>query len=387
MQIIEDNSPNLKDFIKVNVKINSPFENYIRPLDNDVKSVFDLNKNKFLKKGKIQRWLLQDENGELIGRIAAFVNPRYKNKGDKVKPGGFGFFDCIDNQEAANMLFNTAKKWLKEQGFDAMDGPINMGDRDKFWGLLIEGFHPPQYGIAYNPPYYQALFENYGFQIFYNQNCWGLPLSEGDQLEPKFYEAFDKYDADPDFSVEHYDKKQLEKYASAFCEVYNKAWAGHGGNKEMTIKQGIAIFKSMQPIINEYLVWFVYHKDKPVAIWVNLPDVNQVFKHLNGKLDLWNKLKFLIIKKFKMGPGFIGIVFGVIPEFQGKGVDYYMIASGERELKKNTKYRSLELQWQGDFNPKMNNISRNIGAQMARVLATYRYQFDESLPFERHPIV
>lgn len=387
MHILEDNSPNLRDFIKVNVKINSPFENYIRPLDKDIKGVFSENQNKFLKKGKIQRWLLTDDHGEHIGRIAAFVNPRYKNKGDKVKPGGFGFFDCIEDQEAANLLFDTAKNWLEEQGFDAMDGPINMGDRDKFWGLLIDGFHPPQYGIAYNPPYYKTLFENYGFQIFYNQNCWGLPLSEGDQLEPKFYEAFDKYDSDPDFRAEHYDKRQIEKYATAFCEVYNAAWAGHGGNKEMSVKQGIAIFKSMHPVINEYLVWFVYHKDKPVAIWVNLPDINQIFKHLNGQMDLWHKLKFLMIKKSKMGPGFIGIVFGVIPEFQGKGVDYYMIVSGERGLKANTHYRNLELQWQGDFNPKMNNISKNIGAQLARVLATYRYQFDESLPFERHPIV
>lgn len=387
MQIVEDNSSNLKDFIKVNVKINSQYENYIRPLDNDVKAVFDENKNKFLKKGKAQRWLLKNDSGEFIGRIAAFVNPRYKNKGDKVKPGGFGFFDCIDDQEAANMLFDTAKEWLQVEGFEAMDGPINLGDRDKFWGLLIEGFHPPQYGIAYNPPYYQKLFETYGFEIFYKQNCWGLPLSEGDQLEPKFYEAFDKYDADPDFRAEHYNKKDIEKYARAFCEVYNAAWAGHGGNKEMSVKQGIAIFKSMHPIINEHLVWFVYHKDRPIAIWVNLPDINQVFKHLNGQFDWWHKLKFLLIKNSKMGPGFIGIVFGVVPDFQGKGIDYYMIVSGERGLKANTNFRTLELQWQGDFNPKMNNISKNIGAQLARILATYRYQFDRSLPFERHPIV
>lgn len=387
MQIFEDNQASLKDFIRVNVDINRPFENYIRPLDNDVKAVFDPKKNKLLKKGKAQRWILKDDQGKMIGRIAAFVNTRYKNKGDKVKPGGFGFFDCIDNQEAANMLFDTAKKWLEDQGFEAMDGPINFGDRDRFWGLLLEGFHPPQYGIAHNPPYYQKLFEAYGMELFYKQNCWGLPLSEDDQLEPKFYEAHAKYAADPDFRAEHYDKKQIEKYATAFCEVYNAAWAGHDGNKEMSVKQGISLFKSMHPIINEYLVWFVYHKDKPVALWVNLPDINQVFKHLNGQFDWWHKLKFLMIRKSKMGPGFIGIVFGVIPEFQGKGVDYFMIVEGERSMKANTNFRSLELQWQGDFNPKMNNISKNLGAVQARVLATYRYQFDRDLPFERHPIV
>ena len=387
MQIHEDNQSSLKDFIKVGVDINKSIENYVRPLDKDIKTVFDPEKNKLLKKGKIQRWILKNDKGEMIGRIAAFVNTRYKNKGDKVKPGGFGFFDCIHDQEAANSLFDAAKNWLQDQGLEAMDGPINMGDRNSFWGLLIEGFHPPQFGIAYNPPYYQELFENYGLEIFYKQNCWGLPLSEDDQLEPKFYDAYERYANDPEFTCEHYEKKKIEKYASDFCAVYNAAWAGHDGNKEMNVKQGISLFKSMHPIINEYLVWFVYHNDKPIALWVNLPDINQVFKHLNGQFDLYHKLKFLMIRKSKMGPGFIGIVFGVIPEFQGKGIDYYMIVEGERGIKANTGFRTLELQWQGDFNPKMNNISKNLGATLARVLATYRYQFDRNLPFDRHPIV
>lgn len=386
MKVYEDNQGNLKDFIKVNVKINRPFENYIRPLDNDVKAVFNPVKNKFLKKGKIQRWILKSDDGEMIGRIAAFVNPRYKNKGDQVKPGGFGFFDCIDDQEAANLLFETAKKWLEDQGFDAMDGPINMGDRDKFWGLLIKGFHPPQYGIAWNPPYYQKLFETYGFQVFYHQNCWGIHCPEVPQLDEKFYRGHAKYADNPEYHVEHYDKKNLEKYARDFCTVYNAAWAGHDGNKTMSEKAGIALLKSMDPIVEEWLIYFAYHNHEPVAFWVNLPDVNQIFRHMNGQMTLWHKLKFLMIKKKKMGPGFIGIVFGVIPKYQGKGVDYFLIVEGEKGFKENTHYRQLELQWQGDFNPKMNNISKNLGADIARILATYRYQFDRSLPFERHPI-
>ena len=387
MQIYEDNQLSLKDFISVNVKINRSYDNYIRPLDNDIRAVFDKKKNKFLKKGKFQRWILKSDEKEILGRIAAFVNPRYKNKGDKMKPGCFGFFDCINDQEAANILLDTAKEWLEKQGFNAMDGPINIGDRDKFWGLLIEGFHPPQYGIAWNPPYYQSLFENYGLEIFYKQNCWGIDCEEISQLNSKFYEYHAKFADDPEWHSEHYDKKKLEKYAKDFCIVYNDAWAKHGGNKTMPEKAGIALFKSMNPIINEYLITFIYHNDRPVAFWVNIPDVNQVFKYFNGQMSLWHKLKFLRIKKKRMGSGFVGIVFGVIPEYQGKGVDYFLIVEGENYLKKNTHFRKLELQWQGDFNPIMNNISKKLGASLTRVLATYRYQFDRSLPFERHPII
>ncbi|MCP4460556.1 MAG: hypothetical protein GY816_21420 [Cytophagales bacterium] len=387
MKIREISDSTSKDFIAVNVKINKDEPNYIRPLNKDINEVFDIDKNKYLKKGKVIRWVLEDDSGNLIGRIAAFVNVRYKNKGDKLKVGGFGFFDCIDDQEAANLLFDASKEWLKSEGMEAMDGPINMGERDRWWGLMIEGFHPPQYGLNWNQPYYQSLFENYGFQNFYNMICWKMFLPETDQLSEKFYNAFDKYDQNPEYNALHYQKNQLEKFAKDFCAIYNDAWASHGGNKAMAESAAIKTFQAIKPIVEEKLVWFIYHNDKPVAFWFNLPDINEFVKHLNGRFDLFGKAKFLFLRMQKKITGFTGIAFGVIPEYQGKGVDYYMIVSGEREIKRSTKFRNLELHWQGDFNPKMLNISKNMGAKKARTLSVYRYNFDRHLPFERHPII
>ena len=140
------------DFLEVHVEINRSNPNWIRPLDNDVLSVFDPSKNKFLKHGEIIRWVLKDDDHKLIGRIAAFINGKYKSKGDKFPVGCIGFFDCTDDQNAANTLFDKAQKWLLEKGMEAMDGPINFGDRDKWWGLLVEGFHQPIYNMNYNPP-------------------------------------------------------------------------------------------------------------------------------------------------------------------------------------------------------------------------------------------
>ena len=387
MKILQDNSPSLAEFIRVNVKMNAGNSEYIQPLNNDVKEVFDEKKNKFLKTGKIQRWLLKDDNGELIGRIAAFINPRYKNKGDKFKVGGVGFFDCIDNQEAANLLFDTAKEWLAEQGVEAMDGPINLGERERFWGLLTEGFHAPPYGLNYNPPYYQALFENYGWQVYFNQICWNLPVSKTSQLSPKFYNAHEKFAADPSFHCEGYDKKRMKKYAQDFCTVYNKAWASHQGNKEMSLAQGMIMFKTMKPILDERLIWFAYKDNEPIAMWLNLPDLNEIFKKFHGKLNLINKIRFVLAMRKRSFTKFMGLAYGLVPEFQGTGADYYMIVEWEKRIKPHTNYVLLELQWQGDFNPKMLNISKNLGAVKSRNLITYRYQFDRSLPYERHPIL
>ena len=131
MKIAEVKSDaDVKEFIQLPVRLYQGETNWIRPLDKDVESVFDPASNKTFKSGKCIRWILQKE-GQTIGRIAAFVNGRTVNKDNDQPTGGVGFFECIDDQEAANLLFDTGKEWLKAEGMEAMDGPINFGDRDR----------------------------------------------------------------------------------------------------------------------------------------------------------------------------------------------------------------------------------------------------------------
>ncbi|MBK5271996.1 MAG: hypothetical protein JJE22_13375, partial [Bacteroidia bacterium] len=374
------------DFIRVNVEINRDDPNYIRPLEKDIYEVFDPKKNKSFRFGKVIRWILRSDDGKPIGRIAAFINKKYKNKGDDVPVGGIGFFDCINDQNAADMLFDVAKHWLMQLGMEAMDGPINFGERDRWWGLLVKGFEPPIYCLNYNPPYYQELFEKYGFKNFYNQVCFALNVA--DPIDEKFYRRHDECSKDPNFLARHIDKNHLEKFANDFTIVYNKAWAGHGGLKELDKKVVLKMFKSMKPVMDEKVNWFIYYKDEPIGIWINLPDLNQWFKHLNGKFGLWQKLKFLWVKKTKKCDKFVGLVFGIVPEWQGKGVDSYIIVeAGIKVVQSRHLYDKYEMQWIGEFNPKMINVSENLGTYRSRILTTYRYLFDRTKEFKRHPIL
>ncbi len=386
MQLIEVTNASLaKDFIKVNIELNKHDPNYIRPLDKDIHAVFDPKKNKTFRHGEVIRWILKDDLGNLAGRIAAFVNKKYKNKGDDGPVGGIGFFECINNQAAADMLFNLAKHWLMQKGMTAMDGPINFGERDRWWGLLVKGFEPPIYCLNYNPPYYQELFENFGFRNYFNQVCFALKVH--DPLMKKFYDRHADCAQDPNFSARHIRKNQLEKFAKDFTIVYNKAWAGHGGLKQLDQKVVLKMFQSMKPVMDEKISWFVYYKDEPIAIWINLPDLNQWFKHLNGKFGLFQKLKFLWIKKTRHCDKFVGLVFGVTPEWQGKGVDSYMIVEGAKLIQGQNLYENYEMQWIGEFNPKMINVAENLGTYRSRTLSTYRYLFDQTREFRRHPVL
>jgi hypothetical protein len=184
--------------------------NWICPLENDIRDVFSPVKNKFFKTGKIIRWVLLNEEQTPIGRIAAFINKKYKNPGDEGIAGCIGFFECINNKEAADLLFDNARHWLSKEGAVTMDGPINFGERDKWWGLLTEGFQEPLYGMNYHLPYYKDLFEQYGFKDFYHQICFGMDVKK--PLQQRIWDRHALHAADPAFSARHLDKKQLDKF-------------------------------------------------------------------------------------------------------------------------------------------------------------------------------
>lgn len=386
MQLIEIHSEtDAKRFVQGPVNLLKKIPNYIQPLDTDIEKVFDPQKNKAFRNGECKRWILVNEKNEFLGRIAAFVNSKYKNKGDQQQAGGIGFFDCINDQLAADMLFDVAKDWLLKKGCFCMDGPINFGERDKWWGLVVDGHQPPLYNMNFNPPYYKELFENYGFKAYYNQLCFGIDPAK--QFNPKLYERHQFLVKQGGYKFTHINLKEIPKYATDFATVYNAAWAKHGGMKEMKVEQAINMFKMMKTVIDPRIVWFVYHQEKPIAIFINLPDLNEWFKKLNGKFGLLDKLKFLYYKKTIPNTKMVGLVFGIIPEYQGLGIDAYMIVeAGKRVLQMS--YDKYEMQWIGDFNPKMINIAKNFGETFeTRKLTTYRYIFDQSIPFLRHPMI
>src|SRR5690606_28585039 len=126
------------EFLLFPVRLYKHEQKWIRPLDKDVNNVFDKTKNKAFRNGECIRWILVDDKGETIGRVAAFVNQKTVHKGNEQPTGSMGFFECINDQQAAFMLFDACKEWLASKGMEAMDGPVNFGSRDRWWGLLIE---------------------------------------------------------------------------------------------------------------------------------------------------------------------------------------------------------------------------------------------------------
>lgn len=361
MQIIEVyDKASVTDFLKVNVLMNAGNPNYIRPLNNEVEEVFNPEKNKQFKYGKACRWVAKTDDGELVGRIAAFISSKYINKGTDFITGCVGFFDCINDQATANLLFDTAKEWLIDCGAEAMDGPVNFGDRDKWWGLMVEGFdREPMYGMSFNPSYYESLFEGYGFRNYYNQYYYYMNVD--DPLPTKFPERYEKFSKKPGYAAKHVKLSELDKYAGDFATVYNAAWAQHGEAKEITKEQVVKLFSKMKPIMDERVVWFAYYKEDPIAMFVNLPDLNQYFKHFNGRLGWLEKLHLIWMKWRGTNKQLTGLAFGVVPKYQALGVDSFLIYACGLHLQGKGWYHRYEMGWAGDWNPKMYNIYKSLG--------------------------
>lgn len=360
-------------------------KNWIPHIKQDVEKVFDPTKNKAHTNGKITRWLLFNNTNEAIGRIAAFVNFEATENNDQ-PTGGVGFFECINNREATTILFDTAKDWLAQHGMEAMDGPINFGEKNMFWGLLVENFTDPNsYGMNYNPPYYQQLFEEYGFKTYYQQ--FMFKRSIGVPTQQVFEDKSERILADGNYSIANVKNLSLNEIADNFKTVYNSAWASHDNFKEMTTATSRKIMQNLKPIYDPSIMIFVYYKNKPIAFYINIPELNELFQYVNGNLNWLGKLKFLYHKMVHPPETMVGIVFGIAKRFQGKGVDGAMIKWTHESLLKEKRYKQTVLTWIGDFNPKMLRIAKDLDAEVYRTYHTYRYLFDRNKPFERCPII
>lgn len=376
-------------FLEFPVSLYASDPNWIRPLDQDIEVIFDPNKNIHLKKGEAVRWILLDENQKPIGRVAAFYENKEPDKSN-LKMAGMGFFEVIDDEKAAIILFDACKNWLKEKGFEGMDGPINFGERDSFWGLMIKGWEfEPTYKMPWTKPYYIPFFENYGFKDYFQQFVYvssirGAKVTEG--IEEKAQRIYQN----PNYNFKHIEKSNLAKYAEDFKIIYNSAWAKFPGVSEMSSEQAQKLVKQMKPILDEQLLWFAYSEnDEPVAFFIVIPDLNQIIKHLHGKLNTWGKIKFLLLKSRGVLTRTCGVIFGVVPEHQGKGVESAIALRFRTAARENPfyPYITMDMNWVGDFNPKMMRFVSQLGATNDKTFITYRYLFNPNQPFSRCPKV
>ncbi|NQU87329.1 MAG: GNAT family N-acetyltransferase, partial [Mariniphaga sp.] len=272
-------------------------------------------------------------------------------------------------------------------GMQAMDGPVNFGENFFNWGLLADGYKQQTFGMQYQPEYYQNLFEDYGFRIYYKQYSYRMDISNPD-LPERFWKIAAWRAKKPNLNYEHFKFRNKEKYICDFIKVHEQAWQKHWNFKKIDPDDIKELLKNSKYIFDEEFLWYAYYNDEPVAFFMMLPDLNQILKKINSdKLGLINIIRFFNLKRKKTITRCRVIVLGVVPKLQRTGVESGIFHQVKQVMLRKPWYTEMEMSWVGDFNPKMNALFKSFGAKRDITHYTMRYLFDRKKPFQRMPII
>lgn len=357
---------------------------WICPLEAEVEAVFTKEKNKAFLAGDAQCFVLLDGQGRPSGRIAVFVDHE-RNRKQPFPTGGVGFFECIDNEDYAYALFDVAVKYLSQWNVKAVDGPVNFGEREKFWGMLVKGHeYEPLHQENYQPEYYQRFFTAWGFQPF-EQILTFLGVSDDVPIE-RFSAVAKRLKERVAITVKSPDMRNLKSLAHDFNVIYNSAFAKFEHFKPLSIEQTLKLFEDAKPIVDPLTSCFVYVGGKPAAFTVLLQEINHYLKPAKGKLRWWNILYLLYKLRFGRKRKLKGVAFGTHADYQRMGLFPVMVDYLYYTHKPSTVivYPEFYLTTVRGHNKIMVDSMFKMGVKVQRVHVAYRKMLDPDAPFEPH---
>jgi hypothetical protein len=245
------------------------------------------------------------------------------------------------------------------------------------------------YGMPYHKKYYREFFEDYGFRNYYEQYSYHREVRGKDgkieEFPPRIMKIAEWLSNRSGYSFQHFETAKKDKFVSDFVEIYNSAWTVFKEDFMPLAPEVLdATFRKAKAIIDEDIIWFAYFNDKPIAFFILLPDLNQIIKPFNGKLHIWNMLRFVWAKTTHKMTRMRAVVGGVHPAHQNSGVESAIFYKLYHVFKSRPWYKELELSWVGDYNPKMTAIYEALGAHRAKTHITYRYMINDKLEFTRY---
>lgn len=339
--------------------------------NHDLDTLFNPEKNPFFQYGEAERWIITNFRGNMIGRIAGFID-----HSDPEHPvGGIGFFECINHPKAAFALFDQCKVWLSRKNVREINGPYNLLNPISQGGLLSDGFKEEAlYGMPYHHAYYQSLFEDYGFELQHKQYNYLADLSS-DKLLKICKEKASAMLADENFSIKPFEKKNRSEFAKIIHNIYNDAWKHQPGFHPISINTAENILHSLLPVLEEKTTLCAYYKDEPVGIFICIPEPEGLYKSLRSSKNIIDKLKLL----FHAGsePKITALMLGVKEAFQHKGMGAALFIQLISESQSGKKYKWLEISGVWDYNTRLLHIMRQLDLKMIKTFHTYQYSIKE----------
>jgi len=313
----------LQEFIKLPWNIYDPTSLWIPPLVHVQKQLLNIDKNPFFEMAEMAMWIVKHGNNP-VGRIAAIINKAH-NEFHKEKTGFWGFFESIDNQEVANLLFKTASTWLQDRGMNYLKGPVNLSTLHET-GLLIKGYDTsPAIDTLYNPPYYQRLILNSGFRL--NKILLGFYLDQNVKKKPVIMPRLRKWSSivqeRSNVIIKPVSKRQFERNIDIACKLYNEIMMDNWGYYPVNEKMFRYVANNFKELIIPELTLIAEINSIPVGLSIAIPDVNPIIKKINGRLFPFGFLRLLM--NYKRSRSLRVILMGVVKKHRFKGIETVFI--------------------------------------------------------------
>ena len=354
----------LKDFIRFPWRVYRGDPNWVPPLILDMKDRLDRHKHPFFEHAEAE-YLLALRGGAILGRIAAILD-RNHNEAHGEKVCFFGLYESFDDPEVARALVSAAEAWGAERGMNTLRGPVNLSMNDEC-AFLLEGFDaPPVVMMPYNPRYYLGLMEACG--LAKAKDLYAFLKGRERSLSPKAEEFLAKLRASGAYTFRKVEKKRLQEDALDIARIYNAGWHRNWGFVPWTEAEMRHMAKTLAQFADLDLCLFAEHAGRTVGFAFALPDFNQVFIKMNGRLLPFGLFKFLAGRKKITGVR--ALVFGVVPEVMHTGLAYLLYDEFERAIIAKG-YRWCELSWQLEDNEAINRFAASIGAKLYRKYRIY----------------
>jgi GNAT superfamily N-acetyltransferase len=360
----------LADFIKFQWKVYGNHPHWVPPLLMERKEFFDPDKNPFYEHAEVNHYLAF-KDGRIAGRISSLVNHRH-NEFHQDKSGFFGFFECFNDRETASALFNTAAEFLRNKGMNRMIGPCNYSTNEEV-GFLAHGFDsPPTIMNPYTPEYYLDLAEEYGMTKA--KDLLGFYLHKDIGIPERMLGITEKIIKRADLTIRNVNLKNLREEVERVKIVYEKAWEKNWGFVPLTEAELDHMADNFKMIVDPHIVFFAEVKGEPVGFSLSLPNMNEIFKALNGRLFPFGIVRLLFNTRIRRTiKGIRTLLMGMIPEYRGRGIDnIFYVETIRRAVARG--YEWSEMGWILEDNEMMLKALEHLGA---RPFKRYRlYQID-----------
>lgn len=368
VQIVSaDEGRAFRDFLEFPYCLYRDDPNWVPPLRISQKELFNRRKHPFHAHAEVACFLARSD-GRVLGRIAA-IHDRNHNDYHQESAGHFGFFECVNDQDAANALLGAARNWLAARGLGrVIRGPFNPSINYEC-GLLVEGFDsPPRVMMAYNPRYYGSLLEGAGLRKAKDLYSYGGPVDA--VLEGKVARIAERAEKVRGLKIRPVRLKAFEEEVEALWGIYNAAWEKNWGYTPMTRDEFLFISREMKPFLDPGFALIGEVDSRVVGFALALPNVNQALKKANGRLLPFGLLKILYhrrsIREVRV------IALGVLRRYQTAGVAAGLYASLIRHARERG-YRACEMSWVLEDNILMNRSIEELGVQREKTYRIYEW--------------